>query len=76
MTIYDKQDEDNRLWTISTWGFVKQIFPLLAIGVITAGLLLGSTHGDTSIAGLIPNKWIEYVVGGNSLFWLVFLLLR
>ena len=67
MTIYDKQDEDNRLWTISTWGFVKQIFPLLAIGVITAGLLLGSTHGDTSIAGLIPNKWIEYVVGGNSL---------
>jgi uncharacterized membrane protein YraQ (UPF0718 family) len=67
MTLFDKQDEDNRAWTISTWGFVKQIFPLLAIGVITAGFLLGSTHGSTSIAGVIPNEWIEFVVGGNSL---------
>ena len=67
MTLLDKQNEDNRLWTISAWGFVKQILPLLAIGVLTAGFLLGSTHGTTSIAGLIPNAWIEYVVGGNSL---------
>ena len=67
MTLFDKQDEDNRLWTISAWGFAKQILPLLAIGVVTAGFLLGSTHGETSIAGIIPNNWVENAVGGNSL---------
>jgi uncharacterized membrane protein YraQ (UPF0718 family) len=67
ITLFDRQDADNRAWTISTWGFVKQIFPLLAIGVITAGFLLGSTHGATSIAGLVPKEWITFVVGGNSL---------
>nr|WP_316615983.1 permease [uncultured Alistipes sp.] len=37
-------------------------------GVIaTAGFLLGSTHDDTAIAGIIPNSWIEWAVGGNSL---------
>jgi uncharacterized membrane protein YraQ (UPF0718 family) len=68
MTLLDKQDEDNRAWTISAWGFAKQILPLLAIGVVTAGFLLGSTHGSTSIAGVIPSHWIEWAVGGNSLF--------
>ena len=67
MTLLDKQNEDNRLWTISAWGFAKQILPLLAIGVVTAGFLLGSTHGSTSIAGIIPNEWVEWAVGGNSL---------
>ncbi|MDR0206609.1 MAG: permease [Bacteroidales bacterium] len=67
MTLFDKQNDDNRLWTISAWGFAKQILPLLAIGVVTAGFLLGSTHGSTSIAGVIPNHWIESAVGGNSL---------
>ena len=32
-----------------------------------AGFLLGSTHDNTSIAGIIPNEWIEWAVGGNSL---------
>jgi uncharacterized membrane protein YraQ (UPF0718 family) len=68
ITLFDKQNEDNRAWTISTWGFVKQLFPLLAIGIVTAGFLLGSTHGTTSIAGVIPHEWIEKAVGGNSLF--------
>ena len=37
-------------------------------GVIaTAGFLLGSTHDDTAIAGIIPHSWIEWAVGGNSL---------
>ena len=35
------------------WGFAKQIMPLLAIGVVTAGFLLGSTHDNTAIAGII-----------------------
>lgn len=67
ITLFDKKDEDNREWTISTWGFAKQIMPLLAIGVAMAGFLLGSNHDGTAIAGVIPNEWIEWAVGGNSL---------
>jgi uncharacterized membrane protein YraQ (UPF0718 family) len=68
ITLYDKKDDENREWTLSTWGFAKQILPLLAIGVITAGFLLGSTHDGKSIAGIIPNEWIQWLVGGNSVF--------
>lgn len=67
ITLYDKNDPDNKEWTLSAWSFTKQIMPLLAIGVITAGFLLGSTHDDTAIAGVIPNEWIEWAVGGNFL---------
>jgi len=68
ITLLDKRDEENREWTISTWSFAKQILPLLAIGVITAGFLLGSTHDGQTIAGVIPNEWIAALVGGNSFF--------
>ncbi|MDH6312813.1 uncharacterized membrane protein YraQ (UPF0718 family) [Parabacteroides sp. PFB2-10] len=67
VTLFDKRDAENKEWTLSAWGFAKQIMPLLAIGVVTAGFLLGSTHEDTAIAGIIPNEWIEWAVGGNSL---------
>lgn len=67
ITLFDKTDEDNRAWTLSAWEFAKQIMPMLAIGVVTAGFLLGSTHDSTAIAGVIPNEWIEWAVGGNSL---------
>lgn len=67
ITLFDRNDDDNREWTLSAWGFAKQIIPLLAIGVVTAGFLLGSTHDSTSIPGVIPNSWIEWAVGGNSL---------
>ncbi len=65
--LFDKGDEENRDWAFSSWGVAKQILPLLAIGVVTAGFLLGSTHDSTAIAGVIPNEWIEWAVGGNSL---------
>ena len=68
ITLKDKKDDDNREWTIVTWDFAKQILPLLAIGVVTAGFLLGSTHDGQSIAGVIPNEWIQWLVGGNSFF--------
>ncbi|HHW81245.1 MAG TPA: hypothetical protein GX746_06075 [Bacteroidales bacterium] len=68
ITLIDKKDEDNKEWTIASWEFAKQIMPLLGIGVLLAGFLLGSTHGDTAIAGIIPNEWIANLVGGNSLF--------
>lgn len=65
--LFDKHDEENREWAFASWGFAKQIMPLLAVGVVTAGFLLGSTHDNTAIAGIIPNNWIEWAVGGNSL---------
>lgn len=68
ITFYDKKDSDNKEWTLATWDFAKQILPLLAIGVVTAGFLLGSTHDGTTIAGIIPNEWISALVGGNSVF--------
>jgi len=57
-------DRDERTdWIDETWGFVKQILPLLFAGVAVAGLLLGRPGSD---AGLIPSGWIEGLVGGNS----------
>ena len=52
-------------WMKETWGFAKQIMPLLAIGVLVAGFLLGSPEGGQ---GIIPNEWIAHLVGGNSFF--------
>lgn len=67
ITLYDKRDSENREWTLSTWEFTKQIMPLMAIGVIIAGFLLGSTHDDVKIPGVVPNEWVFWAVGGNSL---------
>jgi len=50
-------------WFTSTWDFAKQILPLLFIGVIAAGLLLGTPGSE----GLIPSQWVATAVGGNSL---------
>lgn len=52
-------------WLGETWGFTKQIMPLLGAGVLIAGFLLGSPEGGH---GIIPNEWIAGLVGGNSLF--------
>ncbi|NBC83690.1 MAG: hypothetical protein GVY19_09940 [Bacteroidetes bacterium] len=68
ITLLDKNDPDNREWTLSSWDFTKQIMPLLSIGVLAAGFLLGSTHDNTAMAGIIPNQWVADLVGGNSLF--------
>lgn len=68
ITLIDKRDPNNKEWTIASWEFTKQIMPLLAIGVLVAGFLLGSTHDNTVMAGIIPNEWISNLVGGNSLF--------
>lgn len=52
-------------WMKETWGFTKQIMPLLAVGVLAAGFLLGSPTGGN---GIIPNEWIAKLVGGNSVY--------
>ena len=50
-------------WLRESWGFTKQIMPLLAAGVLIAGLLLGTANSE----GLIPNEWVASLVGGNSI---------
>lgn len=52
-------------WLGETWGFTKQIMPLLGAGVLVAGFLLGSAEGN---GGIIPKEIIFKLVGGNSLF--------
>ncbi|MBN2188751.1 MAG: permease [Chitinispirillaceae bacterium] len=50
-------------WLSQTWGFVKQITPLLFFGVLAAGFFLGRVGHE----GIIPSQWISSLVGGNSL---------
>lgn len=50
-------------WFSSSWGFAKQILPLLLFGVLIAGALLGRVGQE----GLIPAEWVSTAVGGNSL---------
>jgi uncharacterized membrane protein YraQ (UPF0718 family) len=56
--------EERSEWVQSTWGFMKQIFPLLGAGVLVAGFMLGRP-GHTA---LIPERYIQDLVGGNSLW--------
>jgi len=51
-------------WVESTWGFIKQISPLLAGGVLIAGFLLGRPDHPA----LIPERWVQSLLGGNSLW--------
>jgi hypothetical protein len=50
-------------WFGVSWGFAKQILPLLLFGVLIAGALLGRPGEE----GLIPSRWVSRLVGGNSL---------
>jgi uncharacterized membrane protein YraQ (UPF0718 family) len=57
--------KDERMtWVQSTWGFMKQIFPLLGAGVLVAGFMLGRPGHSA----LIPEHYIQSLVGGNSLW--------
>lgn len=49
-------------WTSSTWTFALQILPLLLAGVLISGFLLGRVGHE----GIIPSKFVEALVGGNS----------
>jgi uncharacterized protein len=54
---------EGREWVEQSWGFAKQVTPLLLIGVLVAGFLLGRPGEE----GLIPGRWVADLVGGNSL---------
>ncbi|MFZ1026561.1 MAG: permease [Limnoraphis robusta] len=51
-------------WFTESWEYAKQILPLLLIGVLIAGGLLGRPGQEA----LIPLEWVQWAVGGNSLF--------
>ncbi|HMA75797.1 MAG TPA: permease [Candidatus Krumholzibacteriaceae bacterium] len=56
-------NSETKEWFSSSWGFAKQILPLLMFGVLVAGALLGRVGHE----GLIPSPWVEEALGGNSL---------
>ena len=58
-----KKDELGK-WIKSSWEFALQILPLLLFGVLVAGFLLGRVGHE----GIIPSRFVERLVGGNSLF--------
>jgi uncharacterized membrane protein YraQ (UPF0718 family) len=45
-------------WMWETWRFVKQIFPLLILGVFLAGV----------VRAIIPETWIQTLVGQNTIW--------
>ncbi|MFA5369968.1 MAG: permease [Candidatus Omnitrophota bacterium] len=50
-------------WTSASRGFALQILPLLLGGVLISGFLLGRVGHE----GMIPSRFVEILVGGNSL---------
>lgn len=62
-TWFDK--DERKTWVESTWEFAKQIFPLLFMGVLAAGFLMGRPGTNS---GIVPARYIEMLVGGNSLW--------
>ena len=56
--------EELTSWVQASWGFMKQIFPLLLAGVLVAGFILGRPGYEA----LIREHYIVSLVGGNSLW--------
>jgi uncharacterized membrane protein YraQ (UPF0718 family) len=61
--VLSRSGDEGGEWLSSTWVFAKQIMPLLLIGVLIAGALLGRPDQE----GLIPSRWVAGLVGGNSI---------
>ncbi len=55
--------DERILWVDSSWGYMKQIFPLLGAGVLIAGFMLGRPGHPA----LIPENYIQSWLGGNSI---------
>ena len=58
--------DELREWVEATWGFAKQILPLLLFGVLVSGFLLGRPGPDHE--GVIPADWVNATLGGNSIW--------
>ncbi len=53
---------ESREWMGSSWGLARKILPLLFIGILIAGAMLGRPGHE----GLIPAEWVARLVGGNA----------
>lgn len=53
---FDREEIAGWLW--ETWRFVKQIFPLLIVGVFAAGV----------VKAVLPAEWVQSLAGRNTLF--------
>lgn len=53
---------EGKAWLHATWDYAVMILPYLFGGVLAAGFLLGRPGAE----GLIPARWIQAAVGGNS----------
>ena len=59
---------ERKEWVQTSWDYMKQMLPLLGAGVLVAGFMLGRPDHPA----LIPEKYIEALVGGNSLWANIF----
>jgi uncharacterized membrane protein YraQ (UPF0718 family) len=50
-------------WARATWDSAAQTLPLLLVGILVSGFLLGQPGAE----GVVPSAWVEQAVGGNSL---------
>jgi uncharacterized protein len=58
-----RQPGEGQEWFEQSWGFAKLILPLLLVGILVAGFMLGRPGHQ----GVIPSEWVAAAVGGNSL---------
>jgi uncharacterized protein len=61
--ILARGSDEAREWLAQSWGYAKQIAPLLLFGVLLAGFLLGRPGHE----GIVPSAWVAAAVGGESL---------
>ena len=55
LLIFRFKKQELKEWSLSSWDFAKQIFPLLFAGVLIAGFLLGRPGHK----GIIPAEWVS-----------------
>ena len=55
---YSFTQDELAAWLWETWKFVKQIFPLLILGVFLAGVF----------KAIIPGTWIQNLTGQNTIW--------
>ena len=58
MLKYKLNEDEIRDFLWETWRFIKQIFPLLIVGVFTVGIF----------RGLIKPEWVQFLAGQNTVF--------
>jgi uncharacterized membrane protein YraQ (UPF0718 family) len=58
VAVYSFTQDELAGWMWETWKFVKQIFPLLIIGVFLAGVF----------KAIIPESWIQSLTGQNTIW--------